>query len=129
MSIRSILPALCILMISCGKRSAVPGEFIQPAVMQSVLWDYIRADALTMQLQKNNTGTPEALAENVKLQKQVFAIHQVSKEEFYRSLNFYKSHPALMRTIMDSIVNKANRERQNNATPVNLNPALIKQYE
>lgn len=122
MSIRGILPALCILLISCGKRAGVPDRFIQPSKMQSVLWDFIRADALTQQQQKNNTS-PGAMLANVKLQKQVFALHQVSKEEFYTSLEYYKAHPAMMRTLMDSIVNKANRERPNN---ISINPALVK---
>jgi len=124
MSIRSILPVLCIVLISCGKKSDLPGEIIQPAKMQSVLWDFIRADALTTTEQKNNTSSPEALAANVKLQKQVFALHQVTKEEFYKSLDYYNAHPVLMRTIMDSIVNKANRERTNNTGAVN--PSLTK---
>jgi hypothetical protein len=124
MRIRSILPVLCIVLISCGKKSGVPGEFIQPSKMQLVFWDYIRADALTTQQQKNNNGSPEAMAANVKLQKQVFAIHQVTKEEFYKSLDYYNSHPVLMRTLMDSILSKANRERQNKTGPIN--PALIK---
>jgi len=123
MTIRSILPALCILLISCGKRSAVPAEFIQPAKMQLVFWDYLRADALTAQLQRSSTS-PEALAANVKLQKQVFAIHHVTKEEFYSSLDYYKAHPVLMRTLMDSMTNKANRERPTG--PTTINPALIK---
>ena len=124
MSIRSILPALCILLISCGKKSDVPSEFIQPAKMQVVLWDYIRADALTTQQQKNNNSSPEAMVANVKLQKQVFALHKITKQEFYKSLDYYNAHPFLMRTLMDSIVNKANRERPNNTGPIN--PGLIK---
>jgi len=123
MTIRSILPALCILLISCGKKSAVPAQFIQPSKMQLVFWDYLRADALTSQLQRSSTS-PEALAANVKLQKQVFAIHHVTKEEFYTSLDYYKAHPVLMRNLMDSMVNKANRERPNGTSIIN--PALIK---
>ena len=123
MSIRSILPALCILLISCGKRSDVPSRFIQPSKMQMVFWDFIRADALTTQLQKNTTS-PEALATSVKLQKEVFALYHVTKEEFYSSLDYYKAHPVLMRTLMDSMTDKASRERPNGASV--LNPALSK---
>lgn len=119
MTIRRILPVLCILLISCGKKSGVPPGIIQPSQMQLVFWDYIRADALTTQQQKNNNTSHEAIAENVKLQKQVFAIHKVTKEEFYQSLNYYKAHPVLMRTLMDSIVNKANKERGNNTGIIN----------
>jgi len=130
MTIRSILPALCILLISCGKKSGVPPEYIPPAKMQLVFWDFIRADALTTLEHNNNNASPEALATNIKLQKQVFAMHQVTKEEFYRSLDYYNAHPALMRTLMDSVINKANRERPNITNtpniPNTINPSLIK---
>ena len=124
MRIRSILPVICILLISCGKKNGVPAEFIQPSKMQSVFWDFIRADALTTAQNKNNNTSPEAIAENVKLQKQVFALHQVTKDEFYNSLDYYNAHPALMKVLMDSIINKANREKQNNANM--FNPGIVK---
>ena len=124
MSIRSILPALVILLISCGKKPEVPPEFIQPPQMQSVFWDFIRADALTTLKHKENNTSPQALATNVTLQKQVFDMHKVTKQAFYSSLDYYNSHPALMRTLVDSIVNKANRERLGNTTIIN--PSLFK---
>ena|SRR5437868_14549764 len=114
--------AVCFLLISCGKKSAVPSEFIQPPKMQVLLWDYIRADALTTQ-QKHSFTSPEALSENAELQQQVFAIHGVSKDQFYKSLDYYKSHPVIMKNLMDSVVSKATRERVN-ILPIN--PALVK---
>ena len=110
MSIRSILPALCILIISCGKKSAVPSQFIQPAKMQLVFWDFLRADALNTQLQRGSNA-PGPLTTIVKLQKEVFAIHHVTREEFYSSLDYYKTHALLMATLMDSMLTRANRER------------------
>ncbi len=127
MTRRSILPAICIVLASCGKKNSIPSGFLQLPKMQLVLWDMIRADALTTQRQKTYSS-PAAMEENVKLQKQVFAIHNVTKEEFYQSLNYYETHPGLMRTLMDSVVNKANRERINNL-PVNIpvnSPAVVK---
>lgn len=122
MSKRIILPALCLILISCGKKHTIPSEVLQPAKMQLVLWDIMRADAVTTQHLKTYTS-PEAVAENVKLQKQVFAIHNVTREDFYKSLEYYKTHTSLMKVMMDSMVNKANREKVNN---VPINPNLIK---
>ena len=122
MSKHSILPLLCLILISCGKKNAIPAEVLQPGKMQLVLWDIMRADAVTTQ-QLKTYASPEAAAENVKLQKQVFAIHNVTREDFYTSLDFYKSHTSLMKVIMDSMVNKANREKIN---IVPINPALTK---
>lgn len=122
MSKRIILPALCLILISCGKKHTIPSEVLQPAKMQLVLWDIMRADAVTTQHLKTYTS-PEAAAENVKLQKQVFAIHNVTREDFYKSLEYYKTHTSLMKVMIDSMVNKANREKVNN---VPINPNLIK---
>ena len=122
MTSRIILFAACFILISCGKKNAVPADLLQPPKMQLVFWDIIRADALTNQQQKTFTS-PEAIAANVQLQKQVFAIHGVTREDFYRSLDFYKAHPAIMKVMMDSMVVKANREK---VTIAPINPALIK---
>lgn len=122
MSKRSILPALCLILISCGKKNAIPSEVLQPGKMQLVLWDIMRADAVTTQHLKTYTSS-EAAAENVKLQKAVFAIHNVTREDFYKSLDYYKAHTSLMKVMMDSIVNKAIRDKVNN---VPINPALIR---
>ncbi len=81
-----------------------PGVF-KPDKMQVVLWDIIRTEAFTSQYIKSNN-----IEENAKLQKRVFAKHRVSKEDFYQSFNYYRSHTALMKMILDSMINKAGRE-------------------
>ena len=80
--------------------------------MQVVLWDIIRAEAFTSQYIKANN-----IEENAKLQKQVFAMNHLSKEDFYQSFNYYRLHTALMKTILDSMINKAGRE-----TNISINP-------
>ncbi len=78
--------------------------------MQTVLWDVLRADAFTFEfIKKDSTKKPET--ENVKLQQQIFAIHKISKEEFYRSYEYYTAHTDLMQPMMDSIISKATREK------------------
>lgn len=90
--------------------------------MQEVLWDIILADAFTTQHTKSTTPSV-AEAENAKLQKQVFAIHAVTRENFYKSFDYYKAHTSLMKTLMDSIIDKAEREKSKN---IIINPALTK---
>ena len=97
-------------LFSCGDKNAVPSGILKPEKMQIVLWDVLRADAFTFNfITKDSAKIPEA--ENVKLQQQVFAIHKVSKEEFYKSFEYYKAHPNLMQPILDSLVNKATRDK------------------
>ena len=81
--------------------------------MQGVFWDIIRTETYTNHLvtadYKKNRIEDEA-----RLQKQVFMIHGVSKEEFYKSYNYYKKYPLLMKTLLDSMINKAGREKNFN---------------
>ena len=43
--------------------------------------------------------------------EQVFRLHDINKEEFYRSLKYYESHPPSMKILIDSIDQYAARER------------------
>lgn len=90
--------------------------------MQEVLWDFIRADALTTQHQ-NAFGSTAAWIDNIQLQKQVFAIHKITKEQFYSSLDYYINHPKIMEPMLDSMAEKAKRDRP---VPVILNQNLTK---
>jgi hypothetical protein len=116
MSKRSILLVLSIILMSCGNKNSTPPGVLKPDKMQAVLWDIIRADAFTtLHIKTSVPGI--ATAEDAKLQKQVFAIHGLSKDDFYRSYDYYKAHAGLMRTVLDSMINKANREKINIIKP------------
>jgi Domain of unknown function (DUF4296) len=45
------------------------------------------------------------------LQQKIFAVHKISKEEFYKSYEFYKTHPNIMQPMLDSLISKATREK------------------
>src|ERR1700722_12565131 len=76
--------------------------------MQAVLWDVIRAAAFTNDFIKKDT-TKDLVLEDAKLQHEIFAIHQVTKDEFYTSYDYYKVHPQLMTALLDSIELANNR--------------------
>ena len=110
MTLKKIALICAVLLSSCGNKQALPPGILKPAVMQKVMWDVLRADAFTFDfIKRDSAKRPEA--ENVKLQQQVFAIHKVSKEDFYKSYNYYKAHPDLMQPILDSMINKATRDK------------------
>ena len=106
-----------LFLFSCADKNAVPSGILKPAQMQIVLWDVLRADAFTNDFVKRDT-TKKPEAENVKLQQQIFATHKTSKEEFYKSFEYYKAHPDLMLTMLDSLINKANRDKEKISRPV-----------
>ena len=99
-----------IMLISCGSKSKVPSGILPPAKMQEVLWDVLQAEAFSHDFQIKDT-TKNVVEENAKLQKQVFALHKVTKEEFYDSYDYYKAHTEIIKCMLDSMINKANRDR------------------
>lgn len=95
---------LCILvLVSCRGKEAMPTDVMAKDKMQAVLWDMMRADQfLTNYLLKNDTGK-DRQAETIKLYQQVLTIHNISKEDLQKSLDYYKARPILMKEIMDSL--------------------------
>lgn len=102
-----------VVLFSCGDKNDIPSGIIKPAKMQRVLFDVLRADAFVFDFVKKDS-TKNAEAESVQLQQQIFTVHKVSKEEFYKSYDFYKTHPDLMQPLLDSMINKATRDKYTN---------------
>ncbi|MEI7963677.1 MAG: DUF4296 domain-containing protein [Chitinophagaceae bacterium] len=110
---------LIMLLLSCSNKKQGKSAILHQDTMQAVLWDVIRADALSTQASRLDS-TKKPLLENAKLQQAIFAYHKISREQFYNSFNYYKSNAALMRAILDSMINKANRERVTGINPIPL---------
>ena len=112
----------CILIISISFlfyscKESVPSGLIQKNKMQEILWDVLRADALTQQLVKGDSA--KLLAdENVKLTKDVFLIHNVTEEQFQNSYDYYTHHPDIMSSMLDSLNAQQTRMSNNIQIPV-----------
>ena len=98
-------------------KSKLPSNVLKPDKMQAVLWDVIKADVFTAEFIKKDS-TKNAAAENVKLQQQIFALHKISKADFYRSYDYYRSNTEIFKKIMDSIVVRAERNRYEKTTVI-----------
>ena len=95
---------------SCGKKDELPAGILKPEKMEVVLWDVIKADAFTANFIARDSSK-NATAENLKLQQQVFAIHKISKADFYNSYDYYKAHTPQFTKILDSMIKKADRNK------------------
>ena len=91
-----------ILFLQCSNDPATSAVILEREKMESVLWDIIQADVYTNQIIKADSSK-NAVDENIKLQKQIFSIHNISKESFYKSYKYYLQRPDEMRIILDSI--------------------------
>jgi hypothetical protein len=105
------------LISSCGNKDKLPEGVLKPEKMQAVLWDVIKADVFTTEFIKKDSSK-NATAENLKLQQQIFAIHKVTKADFYSSYDYYKTNTAEFKKIIDSMVSQA--EKKKNFNPKSL---------
>jgi len=71
--------------------------------MQDVMWDMVRADQLLNDKGIGIDSSVNSAKERIKIYQQVFSIHNISKEKFRQSFSFYRTHPLLMRALLDSV--------------------------
>ena len=102
-----------IVLNSCGNKDEIPRGILKPDKMQTVLWDVIKADVFTTEFIKNDT-TKNAAVENLKLQQQIFAIHKISKADFYNSYDYYQTNTTVFKTMLDSLIKKMGRNKNFN---------------
>ncbi len=103
---------LLVLFFSCNKKNKIPDGILKPAKMQLVLWDVLKANALAEEIAKKDSTT-KIQKESVRLQSQVFSIHKISKDDFYKSYNFYAKHTELLLALLDSTIANAMRKNYN----------------
>lgn len=115
MSLRNFLlflmAAAGFILIGCGgSRKADEKPALTKEKMMSLLWDLAQADAFTEQFVKRDSSLSPSL-EQAKLQQQIFQLHQVKREDVYSSYQYYLNRPELMREILDSVADRAERDR------------------
>jgi hypothetical protein len=100
---------VCLYFLSaCSDKTPI----LEPAKMQSVMWDVIQLEAYSQLIVAPDTIKMTS-KKNVLLQQKIFSLHGVSKEQYYKSYEYYNAHPEMMRIILDSITTKADRNRGN----------------
>ena len=77
--------------------------------MKLIVWDMIRGGELAKNQNIKDSGIIKVKTlENF---QQVFSIHGISKDEFYKSYTYYEKHPNKNKILMDSVIAYANRQR------------------
>lgn len=102
---RLLLPVcvMMVLLIACSTKDKVPGNVLPPAKMQAVLWDMMRADQFLSDYVLNRDTSTNKEKESIKLYSRIFTFHNISREEFKISFNYYRSHPKALQPLMDSM--------------------------
>lgn len=99
----------CCILFSCLGKNKVPAGIIKPTEMQNILWDVIRAQALSAEIARKDSTVNE-VAETKALSQKVFEIHNIKSADFDRSYTWYTNHPNMMLTIFDSLNNQIQRQ-------------------
>ena len=69
------------------------------------MWDMVRADQFVVDYAAKDS-TYNKKEESWKLYRQIFLIHNVSADQFKKSLAYYGSRPDRLRPILDSLIKK-----------------------
>lgn len=112
--IRILIGFLLIFFLSCSNKPNIPKDILPQKEMQSVLWDIIRADVMVNYTVSRDTSI-NRFEKNVELYQQIFKIHGITKNQFKQSIDYYRLHPALMQTVLDSVYSKASRAASDTA--------------
>lgn len=98
------------ILFSCSPQDQLPADILKPQKMESVMWDYFRADAYCAEILKGDSTREDTLL-NIQYQQSIFSQHKISKDDFYRSYRYYLSHPSLMNAVLDSMISKRNKSQ------------------
>ena len=109
---KKLLPLFIFTLLwSCSGKNKIPPEIIQPNEMQNILWDLMRAQALSTEIARKDSVINE-VTETKALTKKVFEIHNITSTAFTLSYNWYTNHPDVMRIVFDSLNAQNQRETQ-----------------
>ena len=101
-----IRPISCLILVSmlsyCSSKDKIPQGVVSQQQMQEVLWDMLKADALTQELVMKDSNL-KAKSKNIELYYKVFAANKITRSIFNKSYAFYERNPDLMRNLLDSM--------------------------
>ncbi len=116
MMIKSVsIFCVALVFFSCMNKEKVPKGIIPPEEMKMIVWDLMRADEPAFKLTLDSSINTIANKEMV-MYRTVFAIHKISKEDFYKSYAYYEAHPDLHKEMLDSLQTYANRQQMKQYT-------------
>ena len=92
-----------IFILACRRGEQIPNDVLSKEKMQAVMWDVMRADQFLSAYVLSKDSSLDKVTESLKYYQDIFTLHQVTREQFQKSFSFYKDHPQLFKTIMDSM--------------------------
>jgi hypothetical protein len=109
--IACLLVGVLLAVSSCSDKNSVPAGVLPHAKMEAVMWDVIQSEQYSASYLAKDSAHINLKLENLKLYDEVFRLHQVSREEFRKSYQYYMGRADLAQVLFDSLLAKGNRLR------------------
>ncbi|HVU53697.1 MAG TPA: DUF4296 domain-containing protein [Puia sp.] len=122
---RIIAGILCIVLIAgCSEKDNIPSGILDKEQMGAVLWDMMQADQYAGAYLIKDSAKVNIKMETLKLYEQVFRLHNVTRDQFRKSLQFYQDHPDITHVVLDSLAARGGRLKADSYThPSTTTPA------
>lgn len=114
---KQLIILVLFFLFACNTKKVLPIN-----TMRLVIWEMACADELVLEQQAKDTSIKKNQSDSIRktLYQKVFAIHKISKEDFYNSYNHYLQKPDVFKTLIDSVQSYGLKQREK----LNLYPPL-----
>jgi hypothetical protein len=109
--IACLLVGVILAVSSCSDKNSVPAGVMPHEKMEAVMWDVIQSEQYSAAYLAKDSAHLNLKMENLRLYDEVFRLHQVSREEFRKSYQYYMGRADLAQVLFDSLLAKGNRLR------------------
>jgi hypothetical protein len=109
--IACLLAGVILAASSCSDKNSVPAGVLPHEKMEAVMWDVIQSEQYSAAYLAKDSAHINLKLENLRLYDEVFRLHQVSREEFRKSYQYYMGRADLAQILFDSLLAKGNRLR------------------
>ena len=110
MILRIIYPLLFALVLFVSCNGGTPKNVLPINTMKVVMFDMLKADEWYAQKLVGDTLMLRD-KDDIPLYEQVFAIHKLTKKEFFDSYHYYEAHPVAYKELVDSLESYANKQK------------------
>lgn len=111
MKLINLVIVFCLL-FACTDKTSIPADVIPREKMEKVLWDMMMADRFAAQYLVRDSTRINVTDSTFKLYSQVFSLNDITREDFVKSYKFYLTRPDLTKVMFDSILLRANRQKE-----------------
>lgn len=94
--------ACVLILISCSNKEKTPPYVLSSLKMRMIFTDAFKADEMAGYYMIKDSSF-SGLQKHAEMYNTIFQIHHVTKEQFKKSLEYYETHPALLKAILDSM--------------------------